>query len=127
MELRSLRRSRQVEELIKKNFGEDDDLWNPKCFDMALGLWEGRKLLGMCTLQWAPGGYWILGDLCTVDHGRGYATELVRQACLVLNSDVWADATCPASERALKKHGFEPTAIKPWKPCGKGLYRVYTP
>jgi hypothetical protein len=126
MELHELRRSIQVENLIRKNFGQDEDLWNPKCFDILLGLKDGRELLGLCTLQFAPDGYWILGDLCTAEHGKGHGTELVRQVCIATPGTIWADATCPASERILIRNGFRETDVRPWAEVVKAYIREET-
>jgi hypothetical protein len=126
MKLQELRRSIQVQNLIRENFGPDEDLWNPKCFDMLLGLKAGRKLLGICTLQLAPDGYWILGDLCTAEHGKGHGTELVRQVCIVTPGTIWADATCPASERILVRNGFKETDVRPWAEVVKAYMRDLT-
>jgi hypothetical protein len=126
MELQELRRSIQVQNLFRKNFGPDECLWKPKCFDMLLGLKDDGKLLGLCTLQFAPDGYWILGDLCTAEHGKGHGSELVRQVCIATPGPIWADATCPASERILIRNGFMETDVRPWPDVVKAYIRDET-
>jgi hypothetical protein len=126
MELRELRRSNQVENLFRENFGPDEDLWSPKCFDVLFGLKDGRRLLGACTLQLAPDGYWILGDVCTAEHGKGHGTELIRQVCIATPGTIWADATCPASEGILTRNGFRETVVRPWDEVVKAYIREET-
>ena len=117
--VRVYRRSNTIDDLVRKNFGTEESLWNPKCFDRLYKLVDGRKLLGVCTLQWSPDGYWILGDICVYEHGKRYGSEIVKRICEQISEPIWADATHPASERILEQNSFKLTSIKPWPPHGK--------
>ena len=124
--VRVYRRSNSIDKLVQENFGPGESLWVPKCFDRLYKMVDGSKLLGVCTLQWAPDGYWILGDLCVdPDHqGKGYGTEIVRQICFKIREPIWADATHPGSEQILKRNSFKEVGPRdgPWIPEGKGYY-----
>lgn len=122
---------KQIDSLIQKNFGPNESLWNPKCFDRLFVLLGDQKLLAVCTLQWADNGYWILGDLCTAEHGKGYGSLIVQSVCEKIKEPVWSDATHPACEKILLHNGFQRVIhLGPWKPEGmsyfKGFPRVYT-
>lgn len=114
---RVYRKSKKVDKLIRQNFGPDESLWDPKCFDRLYKLVDGQKILAVCTLQWAQAdGYWILGDVCSAVHGQGFGSEIVRQVCEKVSESIWADATGPGSERILERNSFRPTTLAPWEP-----------
>jgi hypothetical protein len=113
------RKSKKVDKLIQKNFGPDESLWDPKCFDFIYKLIDGHKILAVCTLQWTDQGYWILGDVCSSVHGQGFGSEIVRQICEQISEPIWADATTPGSIQILERNSFKPTTIQPWDPHGK--------
>ena len=121
--VRVYRRSEIIDDLVRKNFGPGESLWEPKCFDRLYKLVDGRKLLGVCTLQWS-GEYWILGDLCTANHGRGHGFEFVKQICEQVREPIWADAVGPASARILERNSFRPTGVQPWPPEGKSYINI---
>ena len=118
------RKSKKVDQLIQKNFGSGESLWDPKCFDLLFKLIDSQKILAVCTLQWSDQGYWILGDLCSGIHGKGFGSEIVRQICEQVSEPIWADATNVGSERILERNSFKPTTIKPWDPEGKSYILV---
>lgn len=115
----------EIDQLIQKNFGSNESLWNPKVFDRLFMLTRGQKLLAVCTLQWS-GKYWILGDLCTEEHGKGHGSLIVQRVCERLTQPVWSDATHPACEKILVRNGFQETRIHPWKPEGKAYFKDFT-
>ena len=120
--VRVYRQSEVIDDLVRKNFGPGESLWEPKCFDRLYKLVDGRKLLGVCTLQWS-GEYWILGDLCTAEHGKGHGSQFVKQICEQVQEPIWADATHPGSERILEKNCFVPVNFGPWEPKGLAFFR----
>lgn len=121
--VRVYRRSDRIDELVRANFGPGESLWAPKCFDLLYKLVDGSKLLAVCTLQWSDEGYWILGDLCTAEHGQGHGSEILKQICSVITDPIWADATHPGSERILERNSFSKTTISPWEPKGQAYYK----
>lgn len=122
--------SQQIDKLIRQNFGDNESLWNPKCFDFIFKLVEGSELLGVCTIQWCDDGYWILGDVCTSTHGKGHGKTMIKFLTELLpNDSIWADASTIQSEYILKQNGFRPTCVRPWKPTGISMLKkpvVYT-
>lgn len=123
---RVYRKSKKVDELIQQNFGPGESLWKPKCFDLLYKLVDGQKILAVCTLQWSAEGYWILGDVCSVTHGHGFGSEIIRRVCERTHEPIWADATHPGSGKILERNSFRPTTVQPWKPEGTALFRAAT-
>lgn len=124
MELRLVeRKSSKIDKLIRQNFGPYEDLWNPRYFDMLFRLSRRGSTdpLAVCTLQWAPKGYWILGDLCVSEQRKGYATELVERLMTVMNKPVWVDANEFSSKIFEKDPRFKETTEGPWKPEGRAF------
>ena len=119
-------RSDKIDQLVSQSFGPGESLWSPRYFDRLYKLVDHRKVLGVCTLQWAPDGYWILGDLCVAEQGQGHGSEIVKQICSKIREPIWADATHPGSERILKRNSFGPTRTQPWVPQGVPLMRIRT-
>lgn len=119
------RRSRKIDELVRQNFGPDEDLWNPKYFDFLFKLtrWNGKDPLAICTLQSAE-EYWILGDLCVKEKGMGYGTAIVDLVMKVVNQPVWVDANEISSRIFEKNPLFYETTKAPWKPEGKTYLSV---
>jgi hypothetical protein len=111
--VRVYRTSSRVDELVRENFGPCESLWKPKCFDRLYKLVDGHRILAVCTLQWS-GAYWILGDLCTAEHGKGHGSEIVRLVCSTVRGSIWADAVNSISEQIFKKNSFKISSIKPW-------------
>jgi hypothetical protein len=122
--VRVYRQSERIDELVRVNFGPDESLWVPKCFDRLYKLTHGPKILAVCTLQWADQGYWVLGDLCASEHGKGYGTEIIKQICSKIPEPIWADATHPASSRILERNSFSKTTDGPWAPKGQAYYKT---
>lgn len=122
--VRVYRTSSRVDELVRENFGPCESLWKPKCFDRLYTLMDGSRLLAVCTLQWS-GAYWILGDLCTAEHGKGHGSEIVRRVCSAVSESIWADATNPISEKIFKKNSFKISSIKPWDVEGTPLILLH--
>jgi len=122
MELRVVeRRSKKIDELVRQNFGPDEDLWNPRYFDFLFKLTEkgSSDPLAICTLQWTP-DYWILGDLCAKHKGMGYGTQIVNLVTKVTAPlPVWVDANEISSKIFEKNQRFSETTDGPWKPEGK--------
>ena len=116
------RRSRRVDALVEQNFGPGESLWDPKCFDRLYTLVDGPRLLAVCTLQWS-GEYWILGDLCAAEHGKGHGTEIVKRIFKKIFEPVWTDATSPASEGVMRRNGCVRADFGPWPPKGLAYSR----
>jgi len=111
------RKSAKVNKLIRQNFGPHEDLWCPRYFDMLfrLSLQGSTDPLAVCTLQWSE-KYWILGDLCVSEQGKGYGTEIVRRIMTIVSRPVWVDAN-PISAKIFEKNSrFRETTEGPWKP-----------
>lgn len=106
-----------MDELISKNFGEGESIWNPKCFDRLYTIREGSKVMAVCTLQrWDD--RWILGDLCVAEKRRGLATQLVNKVLAKVKEPVWVDANAESNGIFAKDPRWRRTAEEPWKPSG---------
>ena len=107
-----------MNELISKNFGPSENIWNPKCFDRLYSLREGSKVLAVCTLQrW--GDRWILGDLCVAEKRRGLATQLVNKVLTKVKQPIWVDANEESNGIFEKDPRWRRTNEGPWSPSGK--------
>lgn len=111
------RKSSKVNKLIRQNFGPHEDLWSPRHFDMLFRLTHRGSTdpLAVCTLQWAK-DYWILGDLCASEKGKGYGTEIVQRVMEVINGPVWVDANEFSAKIFEKDPRFTETTEGPWPP-----------
>ena len=119
------RRSKKIDELVRQNFGPDEDLWNPKHFDFLFKLTHKNSTdpVAICTIQW-QGEYWILGDLCVKEKGMGHGTAIVDLVMKALNQPVWVDANEISSRIFEKNPLFYETTKGPWKPEGKAYLSV---
>lgn len=89
---------------------------NPRHFDMLFRLTHRGSTdpLAVCTLQWAK-DYWILGDLCASEKGKGYGTEIVQRVMEVINGPpVWVDANEFSAKIFEKDPRFTETTEGPW-------------
>ena len=106
-----------MDELISKNFGIGESIWNPKCFDRLYTIREGSKVMAVCTLQkW--GDRWILGDLCVAEKRRGFATRLVNKVISKVNEPIWVDANEESNGIFKKDSRWRRTCENPWEPSG---------
>lgn len=107
-----------MDAIVRQNFGEDESLWNPKCFDRLYSLRDGSQIVAICTLQKWSGG-WILGDLCVSEKRKGYATRLVNKVIQKVRSEpIWVDANEQSRGIFEKDSRWHKTNIGPWKPTG---------
>ena len=107
----------KINKLIRQNFGEGEDLWEPKCFDLIYTIREGSKVMAVCTLQkWGKG--WILGDLCVAEKRKGLATQLVNKVISILKEFIWADANEESNGVFTKDPRWSRTAKGPWEATG---------
>jgi hypothetical protein len=106
-----------MDELIRQNFGPDESLWNPKCFDRLYTIREGSRVVAVCTLQrW--GDAWILGDLCVAEKRRGLATQLVNKVLSKVKEPIWVDANTESIGIFAKDPRWRRTDDGPWEPTG---------
>ncbi|BAT22547.1 hypothetical protein [Yellowstone lake phycodnavirus 3] len=106
-----------MNELITKNFGPGESIWNPKCFDRLYTIREGTKVMAVCTLQrW--GSKWILGDLCVAEKRKGLATRLVNKVIAKVKEPIWVDANEESNGIFLKDPRWRRTDEAPWQPSG---------
>jgi len=117
------RKSSKVNKLVRQHFGPHEDLWNPKCCDMVFRLspYGSTEPYAVCTLQLAPGDYWILGDLCVKESGKGYGTQIVGLIMRVVNRPVWVDANEIAAKIFAKDPRFRETNTGPWEITGRAF------
>ena len=109
---------KNMDELIRQNFGPGESLWNPKCFDRLYTLREGSKVLALCTLQkWGRAG-WILGDLCVAEKRKGLATRLVNKVLSKVKEPIWVDANEESNGIFAKDPRWHRTNEGPWEPTG---------
>ena len=109
---------KNMDELIRQNFGPGESLWNPKCFDRLYTLREGSKVLALCTLQkWGRDG-WILGDLCVAEKRKGLATRLVNKVLSKVKEPIWVDANEESNGIFAKDPRWHRTNEGPWEPTG---------
>lgn len=106
-----------MDELIRQNFGEEESIWNPKCFDRLYTIRDGYRVVALCTLQkWGKG--WILGDLCVAEKRRGLATQLVNKVISKVKEFIWVDANEESNGVFAKDQRWTRTAEGPWEPSG---------
>ena len=106
-----------MDELIRQNFGPDESLWNPKCFDRLYTIREGSRVVAVCTLQrWDDA--WILGDLCVAEKRRGLATRLVNKVLSKVKEPIWVDANTESFGIFAKDPRWHRTEEGPWEPTG---------
>ena len=106
-----------MDELVARNFGPGESLWNPKCFDRLYTIREGPKVMALCTLQkW--GDRWILGDLCVAEKRRGLATQLVNKVLSKVKEPIWVDANEESNGIFAKDPRWRRTCENPWEPSG---------
>ena len=106
-----------IDELVARNFGPGESLWNPKCFDRLYTIREGAKVMALCTLQkW--GGGWILGDLCVAEKRRGLGTQLVNKVLSKVHEPIWVDANEESNGIFKKDPRWRRTNEGPWPPSG---------
>ena len=109
---------KNMDELIRQNFGPGESLWNPKCFDRLYTLREGSKVLALCTLQkWGRDG-WILGDLCVAEKRKGLATRLVNKVLSKVKEPIWVDANEESNGIFAKDPRWTRARQNPWAPSG---------
>ena len=107
-----------MDELISKNFGIGESIWNPKCFDRLYTIREGSKVMAVCTLQrW--GNKWILGDLCVAEKRKGLATQLVNKVLSKVKEPIWVDANEQSNGIFAKDPRWQQTSEGPWTPKGE--------
>jgi hypothetical protein len=107
-----------MDELIRQNFGPDESLWNPKCFDRLYTIREGAKVMALCTLQKWGRDRWILGDLCVAEKRKGLGTKLVNKVLAKVKEPIWVDANEESNGIFLKDPRWRRTYDGPWKPSG---------
>ena len=106
-----------MDELVGRNFGAGESLWNPRCFDRIYTIREGPKVMALCTLQkW--GDRWILGDLCVAEKRRGLGTQLVNKVLSKVKEPVWVDANAESNGIFAKDPRWRRTDDGPWVPSG---------
>jgi hypothetical protein len=106
-----------MDELISKNFGIGESIWNPKCFDRLYTLRENGQVVAVCTLQRWHGG-WILGDLCVAEKRKGLATQLVNKVISKVKEPIWVDANEESNGIFAKDPRWRRTDDAPWQPSG---------
>ena len=106
-----------MDELIRQNFGPNESLWNPKCFDRLYTIREGAKVMALCTLQKWNGG-WILGDLCVAEKRKGLGTQLVNKVLTKVKEPIWVDANEESNGIFAKDSRWHRTKEGPWLPSG---------
>lgn len=119
-----------VDELVARNFGEGESLWNPKCFDRLYTIREGVRVMALCTLQrW--GSNWILGDLCVAEKRKGLGTQLVNKVLEKVKEPIWVDANAESAGIFAKDPRWRRTDEGPWNPSGtaftSALQSTHTP
>jgi len=107
-----------MDELISKNFGSGESIWNPKCFDRLYTIREGSKVMALCTLQrW--GDKWILGDLCVAEKRKGLGTRLVNKVLAKVKEPIWVDANEASNGIFRKDPRWTRARQNPWEPSGR--------
>ena len=107
-----------MDELVARNFGPGESLWNPKCFDRLYTIRDGPKVMALCTLQKWGRDRWILGDLCVAEKRRGLATQLVNKVLSKVKEPIWVDANEASNGIFAKDPRWRRTYENPWEPTG---------